>query len=157
MKISPKGLALIKASEGLVLYAYDDADSKRVKTFVREGMPVYGTLTIGYGHTKSVRKGQTISKEEAERLLQSDVEWAEAGVRTKVSAPLKQHEFDALVSLVYNIGLANFAKSNVLRHLNAQHYEQAADSFLAWHRGNGVANRLLGRRKAERAVFLGQA
>jgi lysozyme len=69
LRISVEALDLLKRWEGCVLHAYDDADSARPPRFVQVGDPMPGTLTIGYGHTRTVRPGQRITAAEAERLL----------------------------------------------------------------------------------------
>lgn len=90
MTLGNNGLSLIKHWEGLKLKAYQD---------------VVGVWTIGYGHTKDVYEGQVITEAEAERLLLEDVEWAENAVNRYLGqANLSQNQFDALVSLVFNLG-----------------------------------------------------
>jgi hypothetical protein len=72
-----------------------------------------------------------------------------------VKVPLTQNQFDALVSLVYNIGQTAFSNSTLLKKLNAKDYQGAADQFLRWNKGGGkVMKGLVRRREAERALFL---
>lgn len=144
MKINEAGLDLIKRFEGLRLSAYVCAGGK---------------LTIGYGHTgRDVDEDMTISEEEANDLLESDVKWAEEAVRNKVISPLNENQFSALVSLVFNIGANNFHNSTLLKKLNAQEYDEAAEQFLRWNRAKGkVLEGLNRRRKAERDLFLTDA
>lgn len=103
--------------------------------------------------------GDTIDEEEAERLLRSDLQEVERGTQRLVEVPLNANEFSALVSLAYNIGLANFSKSTVLKRLNAGNRFGAADAFGLWIKAR-VAGRsvilpgLRRRRAAERALFL---
>lgn len=144
MKTGAEGLHLIKQFEGLRLEAYVDA---------------VGVLTIGYGHTRGVKPGDTISEADAERLLLDDVAETEAAIATLLRVPVNGNEFSALVSLAYNVGAANFAKSSVLRHLNAGDRAGAAEAILLWSKGrvNGKLALLPGlarRRAAERALFL---
>ncbi len=140
MEISSEGIKLIKGFEGLRLNAYRDA---------------VGVLTIGYGHTKNVEEGQQITEEEAEALLKSDLEIFEDSVLDAVNVPITQHQFDALVSFTYNLGARNFRNSTLLKKLNAEDYEGAANEFLRWNRAGGrVLNGLTRRRAAERDLFL---
>src|SRR5690349_12958929 len=116
MKISKKGLDLIKSFEGLELKAYEDS---------------VGVLTIGYGSTGShVKQGMVITKEQAEELLKRDVSRFERGVNDLVKVPLTQNQFDALVSFSFNIGLGNLKSSTLIRNLNASNYAGAANEFL---------------------------
>ena len=68
--------------------------------------------------------------------------------------PLTQHQFDALVSFAYNVGVNALRTSTLRRKLNAGLYDEAADQFLRWNRGGGrVLAGLTRRRKAERLLF----
>jgi lysozyme len=114
---------------------------------------------IGYGHTVSARKGAQISKSDAAALLQWDITRLEAPLCDLIYAPLSQNQFDALVSLVFNIGLANFQASSVLRRLNEGCPVAAAAGFDAWRRAklSGeviIVDALVRRRAAEKALFL---
>ncbi|MBB5520080.1 lysozyme [Amphiplicatus metriothermophilus] len=164
LRLSPAGLALIKRFEGLRLEAYRDAA---------------GVWTIGYGHTSkaldaaaeaatgeqrprfSIEKGRVVIDEaDAEALLRADAGRFEQAVRAAVAVPLEQHEFDALVSLAFNIGAAAFAGSTVVKRLNRGDRAGAAEAILWWDKAriNGKYRRVEGlarRRAAERALFLG--
>lgn len=99
MRISENGLRLIKSYESLSLRAYR--------------CPA-GVLTIGYGHTRTVRPGQTITEREADELLRRDIAEAERAVNLTADVRLlTQNQFDALVSLVFNIGSGNYEKSTL--------------------------------------------
>lgn len=141
MKLSAEGLRALQGYEGLRLAAYRDAG---------------GVWTIGYGHTgPEVVEGLTWTREEAEAALARDTEWAQAAVRNDVTVPLTQPQFDALVSLVYNIGAGAFARSTLLRLLNAGDYRGAAEQFLVWNTVQGqMVTGLAVRRAKERAMFL---
>lgn len=101
MTTSRAGLELVKRHEGLRLTAY---------------LCPAGVWTIGYGHTATARQGQTITKEQAEVLLKLDLKAAESVVN-RTGLQLRQCQFDALVSLVFNIGGAAFLNSTLLRRL----------------------------------------
>lgn len=134
---------LIRSKEGLSLKAYPDPGTG--------GAP----WTIGYGHTgPEVHPGMVITREEADNLLRQDAERVSAQVQNMVTAPLTQNEFDALVCFVYNVGIGNFAKSTMLRKLNQQDYDGAANEFDRWTRAAGhVLPGLVARRQEEKDLF----
>jgi lysozyme len=137
--INEKGLGIIKAHEGLKLDAY---------------ICPAGVLTIGYGCTTKVAKGQRITEQEALQRLQDDLEPAEQCVERSVTAELSDNEFSALVSLVFNIGCRAFQGSTLLRKLNAGDRDGAALEFHRWNKGGGrVLNGLTTRRAAEAQLF----
>ena len=140
MKPSERGLALIRQFEGLRLSAYRCAA---------------GVLTIGWGTTKGVKMGQTITRDEADRLLMEDVQRFADHVKALVKVPLNQNQTDALVSFVYNVGPAAFGKSTMLKLINQGLLEDAANQFVRWNRaGDQVLAGLTRRRMAERDLFL---
>ena len=140
MTTSAAGRKLIETFEGLRLTAYLDQNN----------IP-----TIGYGHTSGVYLGQTITQEEADEFLAIDLHQAEQVVYHLADVPLNQNQFDALVSLIYNIGGGAFKTSTVLRRLLAGDYEGASAAFLLWDKVSGQTNQgLLNRRTAERILFL---
>ena len=103
-KVSRAGVILIKSFEGF-----------RPRTVRRrDGVPV-----IGYGHVKSARPGATITEAEAELLLQYDLLPIVEVINSRVSIPLNQHQFDALASLIFSVGVQRFESSDVLEQLNA--------------------------------------
>ena len=118
-----------------------------------------GKLTIGYGHTKSVKEGQSISSLIADRYLQDDLEDAEMDVERLVKVDLEPHEAAALVDFVFNLGGGALAQSTVLKKLNAGDRQGAADAILMWnkcHTADGFIELkgLTRRRKCERHLFL---
>lgn len=148
MKTSPDGLDLIKKFEGLRLTAYPDPGTG--------GEP----WTIGYGTTSSagvgkITKGMKITQVQAESMLVRSLAAYEAGVLKAVRVQPSQQQFDAMVSLAYNIGLTNFSRSSVVKYLNAGLVEKAAGAFLLWNKAAGkVMPGLTRRRAAERDLFL---
>lgn len=139
---SPSGVKAIQKHEGLVLETYVDA---------------VGVPTIGYGHTgsKHAFPNNKITKAKATELLKQDLKDAENAIHKYVNVDLSQEQFDALVSLVFNIGVGNFAKSTLLKKLNRGDYLGAADEFPKWRKGGGrVLPGLVTRRAEERALFL---
>jgi lysozyme len=140
MKISAAGLAEIKKHEGLRLNAY---------------LPTPDDVwTIGYGSTKGVKEGDVITEDEAHFKLLRDIAWAEDCVNAVVQVALKQSQFDALVSLVLNIGAGAFRSSTLLRLLNEGDYEGASGQFVRWSRQKGrILAGLAARRAIERDMF----
>jgi lysozyme len=140
---SQRGRDLITQFEGLRLVAYRD---------------VAGIWTIGYGHTgPDVVPGLRITKARALELLAQDLRRFERGV-TQVVGQADQEHFDALVSLAYNIGLANFAKSSVVRWHNRGDEAKAANSFGLWVKARvkgklTVVSGLVRRRAAEASMY----
>lgn len=142
MRLSQRGLDAIKEHEGLRLRAYDDG---------------VGVLTIGYGHTAGVRAGDQITAEQAEQFLREDVQIFEKTVHDAVHVSISQAQFDALVSLVFNIGAGAFRRSTLLAKLNAGDYSGAAQEFVRWNQAGGrVLAGLTRRRLAERDLFTSQ-
>lgn len=141
MNISEKGIKLIKNFEGCRLEAYK--------------CPA-GIWTVGYGHTGStVHQGLKISQSEADSLLKTDLIIHCNNVSKLVKVPLNQNQFDALVSLEYNIGYGNFSRSTLLKLLNTKNYKDAAEQFAVWRLGGGkILPGLVRRRKAEKDLFL---
>ncbi len=141
MNLSAAGIAAMKQYEGCSFTAYQDTG---------------GIWTIGYGHTgPEVQRGVVWTQDQANAAFVRDTNWAQAAVRCDVGVPLTQGQFDALVSLVFNIGAGAFARSTLLRLLNQGNYRAAADQFLRWNMDNGhVVPGLTNRRMAERKMFL---
>lgn len=141
-----KNVELIKESEGLRLKAYMPTKNDRP--------------TIGYGHTKGVKMGMTITKAQAEQYLRDDLAWAESAVNRLVKVKINQNQFDALVSFVFNLGEANFASSTLLRKLNNGDYEEAANQLLRWNKQRTASGKLVvldgltTRRQKEKELFL---
>ena len=134
---------LIEHFEGCELKAYPDSATG--------GDP----WTIGYGHTgPEVHPGMVITQAEADALLRQDAEKVAKQVAPMVHVPLSQQEFDALVCFVFNVGIGNFAKSTLLKKLNAGDYDGAANELPKWNKAEGkVMAGLTRRREAERELF----
>jgi len=140
-KIGAKGLALIKASEGLRLKAYPDPASG--------GDP----WTIGYGSTKGVTPGMVITEARAEDMLRADVAMFESAVN-RLCPVTTQNQFDALVSLAFNVGEGNLASSTLRKMHNAGNYTGAQAEFARWNKAAGkVMPGLVKRRAAEAQLY----
>ena len=135
MKTSQEGIKLIEEFEGCRLTAYQD---------------VVGVWTIGYGHTKNVKKGQAITKEQAEHYLIQDLEKAEKNVNSFDHIyHWNQNQFDALVSFAFNIGSINQLTANGTRNISV-----ISEKILQYNKAGGkVVSGLTRRRKAEKLLF----
>lgn len=145
MAVSPFGVDLICSFEGKRLTAYDDG---------------VGVWTIGFGTTVypnsiKVMKGDTCTEAQAKTYMAHDLKKFEATVNKAVTVQLNQNQFDALVSLAYNIGTNAFSKSTLVKKLNANDIRGAADQFDVWVNAGGKRMQgLVNRRTVEKALFL---
>ena len=138
MNASQACIDLIKSFESLKLEAY----------LCPAGIP-----TIGYGHTHGVELGQTVDEDEAERLLEYDIEQVERELSRALHVPVTQGQFDALCSFSFNC--RGWDKSTLLRLVNAGKPQLAAAEFPKWiHAGTRVIPGLVRRRAAEQRLFL---
>ena len=139
MKISQEGLSLIKKFEGCRLEAYYCSG---------------GVLTIGYGHTGGVKESDTITQEEAEKLLRADVFKFEEYVEDNVMVELDQGHFDALVAWTFNLGPGNLRESTMLKKLNEADYASVPSEMKRWNKAGGkTLDGLIRRRNAEALLF----
>ena len=91
-----------------------------------------GVWTIGWGHTKGVKPGMKITEEQAEELLQEDMQEAKRVVE-RLNVDLSDNQYNALVSFVFNIGGGNFAKSTIRRKIIANpENPKIADEMKKW-------------------------
>ncbi len=145
MKASQIGINLITSFEDLKLNAYDDG---------------VGVWTIGYGTTVypngvRVKQGDKCTLSQAKEYFAHDLNRFEKAVNQNIKVSINQNQFDALVSLTYNIGEKAFKDSTLLEKLNKGDYLGAADQFPRWNKGGGkVMKGLVRRRAAERDLFL---
>ena len=139
MTYSKAGLRLTERFEGCRLAAYPDTG---------------GVWTIGYGHTHGVIEGMTCTLEQAQIWLEQDIQAAVDAVNRLVKISLEQPEFDALVDFVFNLGTGAFARSTMLKDINAGNLAAAAMQFPLWdHDAGRVLAGLLHRRLAEELEF----
>ena len=148
MKTSKAGIALICSWEGFSAKPY--LCSAKVPT-------------IGYGSTRYAdgravtMADQPITLDEAQKLFATNLPQYEQAVEKAVTVPLKQNEFDALVSLCYNIGAGALGKSTLVHLLNKNKRVAAAAQFLLWNKAGGVVIKgLADRRAAEKKMFEGE-
>lgn len=142
MKISKDGINLIKHFEGLRLTAYKAVSSERF-------------YTIGYGHYgKDVKKDEKITKEQAQKILENDLQRFVNAVNNSIKVNINQNQFDSLVSLCYNIGTYAFKTSTLVKLINENKFGDASKEFMKWvHSGGKVLQGLVRRRKLEMKMF----
>ena len=144
-QLSLAGIDLIGNFEGLKLQAYHDSA---------------GVCTIGYGTTVypngvPVQPNDQCSIEQARSFMHHDLARFEKAVSSSVKVPLTQNQFDALVSLTYNIGAGAFKNSTLLKLLNQGDYVGASHQFDVWIKARGqTLQGLVNRRAVEKAYFL---
>ena len=139
-KISDKGVRLICSFEGLELRAY---------------LCPAGVWTIGIGHTKDVKKGDVITKEQAIQYFKDDVRPIEDYLN-KLNICETQGQFDALVSFIFNLGVGNFRKSTLLKEIkNKASDDEICAQFRRWvYAGGKKLNGLVRRREAECSLWI---
>ncbi len=114
-----------------------------------------GVLTIGYGTTMKPGQYTSITKEQGDAILRKTIAGFERSVKSLVTVPLNQNQFDALVSFAYNVGAGALKKSTLLKKLNSGDYEGAANELTKFVRSKGkVLQGLVKRREEERKLFL---
>ncbi len=146
-KPSQKCVSLIEEFEGFRLEPYLDS---------------VGIATIGFGSTyyldektKVTLEDEKITKEFAEQLLLAHLSKLALSLEHMIEIDLNQNQIDALLDLVYNIGLGNFKSSTLLKLLNSGDLEKASSQFLVWNKAGGkVVDGLTRRREADRNLFI---
>lgn len=140
MKISSQGLKALSAREGIRTHAYRDTR---------------GIWTIGVGHTSAagppnVSEGTTLTLQQVLDLFAKDVARYENTVNRAIKVDLTQNQFDALVSICYNIGVGAFAGSSMVRDINAGASRSTIDAdILKWNKPSEI----ISRRESERKQF----
>lgn len=108
-----------------------------------------GVWTIGFGETKNVKPGDTVTPQRAMKKLLESADAHAKGMVACIKVPIYQHEYDAYLSFTYNVGVGNFCKSDVARELNKGNYEQACKNLLHWDYAGGQKLKGLTRRRQE--------
>lgn len=122
MRASSILIAAIKKFEGVRLTAYQDTK---------------GVWTIGYGHTKDVKKGDQITQYQAEQFLRDDLQKFEA-VANKCANLNTQGRYDAVVDFIYNCGPANFNSSTLKKYIESRRATwEIQEQFLRWVNSGG--------------------
>jgi lysozyme len=122
-----------------------DREGLELETYLDER----GIMTIGLGHTSAagppkVVQGMKITEAEAHKIFRADAQRFRTEVIRHVHMPLLQQEFDALGSVLYNIGSTNFLGSTFLKRLNAGDYGGAAEAILWWNKPSSIKTRRRG-------------
>lgn len=140
MRASKNALDLVKQFESCRLYAYEDQG---------------GVWTVGWGTTgPGINERTSVSQGIADAMLKSDIAQLGEHITPLVGLITNQDQFDALVSLVYNIGITAFKNSTMLKKIRAHDLKGAAEEFDKWvHVHKVVSDGLVRRRKAEKALF----
>ncbi|MFT0892967.1 lysozyme [Pseudochelatococcus sp. G4_1912] len=140
-KVTPYVIGKLKQWEGCRLNAYRDSA---------------GVWTIGYGHTgPDVKPGMQITQAQADKLLMDDLARFERAVDQGVKVPLTDNQFGTLVSFAFNIGVAAFEKSTLLRKLNAGDYNSVPSELARWvNAGGRRLQGLVNRRAAEAGLWV---
>lgn len=139
MQISNNGLQKIIQREGVILHAYQDS---------------VGVWTIGTGHTSAagpphVTPGMVITKEQNDEILRQDLAPIEQQFVQYVHVPVTQNQYDAIISIVFNVG-PKFWHSNCIQRLNAGDVSGAAQAIMQW----SIPKEIIGRRRTEQQQFL---
>lgn len=139
LAISAAGLSAVTTHEGMSFVAYRD---------------IAGIPTICVGSTSGVKMGMRADRAECERRLRTDMQYAEHFVKKCTTAPITQNQYDALASLVFNIGGTAYCNSTLVKKLNRLDYQGAAREFPRWsYAGGKFSQGLYNRRIAEQATF----
>lgn len=140
MTISDAGIAFIEHWEVPRLHVYDDG---------------FGNPTIGCGHLWKRGDPTVIDSKQMEAYLQEDLAIVEARLHDQLHVQLRQHQYDALVSLFFNVGVLWITQGSVVRKCNARDWKRAAATILEYDKANGKKTLgLVRRRHAERRMFL---
>lgn len=145
-----------------LMHRFEGCERKRADGRFEAYLCPANVWTIGWGATGkdpfnggNIRQGTIWTQAQCDLRFEQHLAQFEAAVRAGIGkAPTSQAQFDAMVSLTYNIGVAGFARSTVLRRHNAGDFDGAAKAFLMWNKGGGrVLRGLTRRREAEAALY----
>lgn len=141
MRVSQKGIKMIKDFEGCKLAAYKDS---------------VGIPTIGVGHIKGVKMGMKITQAQADKFLAEDLAAVEKCLNN-LSVISKQNQFDALASWIFNLGVGNFNSSTMKKYIVAKCSDiDVTDQMVKWcNAGGRPLLSLRKRRVAEANMYLG--
>lgn len=133
-------IEFIKKWEGVSLKAYKDSG---------------GIWTIGYGHTSRVKHEDIITQEQADAFLKQDLFQASRAIVRLTDMHLNDYQYTALLSLVFNIGIAAYQRSTLRQVINRGELSKVSEEFRKWSKDQGrTVKGLLQRRKAEARLFM---
>jgi lysozyme len=128
---------------------------KEEETLQLKAYELGGYWQIGYGHLMLEGEKDEITEEEAEAFLVADLAWCEGAIERYVAVPVSLNEFSAMVAFCYNVGSGKTRGSSIVKRINIDDRQGAANAFLLWNRMNGVVMQALAKRRArERTLFL---
>lgn len=143
LTVGQEGIDLIKFFEGVEYESYQDTG---------------GVWTVGVGHTSTAKPNMKVTEEEVDELLKDDLKDSENAIYDLVKVSLYQHQFDALVSFVFNLGYGNFKSSTLLKRINDEKHDYVPYELSRWNQDNGeVLSGLVKRRDAEGLMYQGKA
>lgn len=150
LSVSTKLVEMLKDFEGLARQRSDGMIEAYLDTNTKPNL-----WTVCWGHTGTAKPGLVVSRKRCVELKKMDLRRHEESVRSAVTVPLTQGQFDALVSFSYNVGAGKFEKSDVVAKINAGDMEGAKAALLKRNRAAGgkVLPGLVKRRKAEVALM----
>jgi len=128
LTLSAAGMLSITSSEGF---------SEKAIIPTKGDVPTYGHGSTRKADGSPVRMGDTITRQQAAELVNKDAGLFAAAIKRCVTVPLTQGEFDAYVSLTYNIGAGAFCKSTLVKRLNAGDYAGACEEIKRWDKMGG--------------------
>lgn len=145
MKLDSNGYKLIQGFEGLKLSAYKDS----------AGIPTIGYGNITYENGVKVKMGDKITQDRADKLFQYFADKFASQVSPLIKKTITQNQFNAMVSLAYNIGIGAFSKSTLLKKVNVNPNDPTIkDEFMKWKLAGGkVIQGLLNRRAKEAELY----
>ncbi|WP_165852089.1 lysozyme [Mucilaginibacter terrenus] len=142
MKIDSAGRDFIYLKEGVKLKAYKDV----------VGVPTIGCGLTYYPDGRKVKLGDVISLKQCDDMFTAVVADFEKAISAAIKVPLNQNQFNALVSLAYNIGKAGFSKSTLVKRINAgESPERITAAFAMWNKAGDKVNSTLTKRRADEA------
>lgn len=145
MKLDSNGYKLIQGFEGLELNAYKDS----------AGIPTIGYGNITYIDGSRVKMGDKITQEKADEIFKYYADKFANQVDAVVTATVNQNQFNAMVSLAYNIGIGAFSKSTLLKKVNSNSCDTSIKTeFMKWvNAGGKKIQGLVNRREKEAQVY----
>lgn len=145
-------IALVLSAAALVGIALSEGYSDQAIIPIKGDVP-----TVGFGSTEGVKMGDRTTPVKALARALQDIQKYEGAVKKCVKVPLYQYEYDAYISLSYNVGTGNFCKSTLVKKLNQEDYSAACKEILRWDRAKGkVIPGLTARRQKEYQECIGQ-
>lgn len=140
LSLSATGVQLIQGHEGTVRKVYKDTASIN---------------TVCTGHVTNLPLGKVVPQSLCDTYLKGDTRIAQDAIKRLVKVPVTQEQYDAMTSLVFNIGGGAFAKSTLLKDINMQHCIAASGEWMRWNRAGGqVSPGLTNRRRDESNAWL---